>query len=231
MPTITPFLWFDTQAEEAMNFYASIFKRSKVICRQSRAGEGDVRDVRARGPEVHGAERRSAVHVQRGRSRSSSAARRSRRSTSSGTKLHRGRRLARADAAGSRTSSACRGRSSRMRWADVGRQGRREVEAGDGRDAADGQARSEEAAAGVRRGVIAATRAACLPARLLFDHVFAACAVFRADRLAWSSSSASRSPLRRHGVGCAARRQRPRSSYASRSQSVIGGSTSSRCLM
>ena len=31
MPTITPFLWFDTQAEEAMNFYASVFSRSKVI--------------------------------------------------------------------------------------------------------------------------------------------------------------------------------------------------------
>ncbi len=31
MPTITPFLWFDTEAEDAMNFYASIFKRSKVI--------------------------------------------------------------------------------------------------------------------------------------------------------------------------------------------------------
>jgi predicted 3-demethylubiquinone-9 3-methyltransferase (glyoxalase superfamily) len=31
MPTITPFLWFDTQAEEAMNFYASIFARSKVL--------------------------------------------------------------------------------------------------------------------------------------------------------------------------------------------------------
>ena len=31
MPTITPFLWFDTQAEEAMTFYASIFERSKVI--------------------------------------------------------------------------------------------------------------------------------------------------------------------------------------------------------
>ncbi len=31
MPTITPFLWFDTQAEEAMNFYASVFERSKVI--------------------------------------------------------------------------------------------------------------------------------------------------------------------------------------------------------
>jgi predicted 3-demethylubiquinone-9 3-methyltransferase (glyoxalase superfamily) len=31
MSKITPFLWFDTQAEDAMNFYASIFKRSKVI--------------------------------------------------------------------------------------------------------------------------------------------------------------------------------------------------------
>ena len=31
MPTITPFLWFDTQAEEAMLLYTSIFKRSKVI--------------------------------------------------------------------------------------------------------------------------------------------------------------------------------------------------------
>ena len=31
MPTITPFLWFDTQAEDAMNFYASIFPRAKVI--------------------------------------------------------------------------------------------------------------------------------------------------------------------------------------------------------
>jgi predicted 3-demethylubiquinone-9 3-methyltransferase (glyoxalase superfamily) len=31
MPTITPFLWFDSQAEEAMNLYVSIFKNSKVI--------------------------------------------------------------------------------------------------------------------------------------------------------------------------------------------------------
>lgn len=31
MLTITPFLWFDTQAEEAMNFYASIFPDAKVI--------------------------------------------------------------------------------------------------------------------------------------------------------------------------------------------------------
>src|SRR6185437_9821741 len=27
----TPFLWFDGQAEEAMNFYVSIFKNSKVV--------------------------------------------------------------------------------------------------------------------------------------------------------------------------------------------------------
>ncbi|MGH9642906.1 MAG: VOC family protein [Terriglobales bacterium] len=31
MPTITPFLWFDGRAEEAMNFYASIFKDHKVL--------------------------------------------------------------------------------------------------------------------------------------------------------------------------------------------------------
>ena len=30
MKKITPFLWFDTQAEEAMNFYVSLFKSSKV---------------------------------------------------------------------------------------------------------------------------------------------------------------------------------------------------------
>jgi predicted 3-demethylubiquinone-9 3-methyltransferase (glyoxalase superfamily) len=28
---ITPFLWFDNQAEEAMNFYCSIFKNSKIL--------------------------------------------------------------------------------------------------------------------------------------------------------------------------------------------------------
>ena len=31
MPTITPFLWFATEAEDAMNLYTSIFKRSSVI--------------------------------------------------------------------------------------------------------------------------------------------------------------------------------------------------------
>lgn len=31
MQKITTFLWFDNQAEEAMNFYLSIFKNSKII--------------------------------------------------------------------------------------------------------------------------------------------------------------------------------------------------------
>ena len=31
MSKINPFLWFDSQAEEAMNFYVSIFKNSKVL--------------------------------------------------------------------------------------------------------------------------------------------------------------------------------------------------------
>jgi predicted 3-demethylubiquinone-9 3-methyltransferase (glyoxalase superfamily) len=31
MPKITPFLWFDNNAEEAANFYTSLFKNSKVL--------------------------------------------------------------------------------------------------------------------------------------------------------------------------------------------------------
>jgi len=42
MQKITPFLWFDHQAEEAMNFYVSIFKNSKVgkVTRYGEAGPG-----------------------------------------------------------------------------------------------------------------------------------------------------------------------------------------------
>jgi predicted 3-demethylubiquinone-9 3-methyltransferase (glyoxalase superfamily) len=39
MQKITPFLWFNNQAEEAMNFYVSIFKNSKVE-KVTRWGEG-----------------------------------------------------------------------------------------------------------------------------------------------------------------------------------------------
>ena len=40
MQKITPFLWFDNNAEEAVNFYVSIFKNSKIgsIARYGEAG-------------------------------------------------------------------------------------------------------------------------------------------------------------------------------------------------
>jgi predicted 3-demethylubiquinone-9 3-methyltransferase (glyoxalase superfamily) len=39
---ITPFLWFDNNAEEAVNFYLSIFKNSKItsVARYGEAGPG-----------------------------------------------------------------------------------------------------------------------------------------------------------------------------------------------
>ena len=42
MQKITPFLWFDDKAEEAANFYVSIFKNSKIgsIARYGDAGPG-----------------------------------------------------------------------------------------------------------------------------------------------------------------------------------------------
>ena len=42
MPKISPFLWFDTQAEEAANLYTSIFPNSKIlaIARYGDAGPG-----------------------------------------------------------------------------------------------------------------------------------------------------------------------------------------------
>ena len=42
MQKITPFLWFDNQAEEAANLYVSIFKNSKIrhIARYGDAGPG-----------------------------------------------------------------------------------------------------------------------------------------------------------------------------------------------
>lgn len=42
MQKITPFLWFDNQAEEAANFYVSIFKNSKIgaVRRYGEAGPG-----------------------------------------------------------------------------------------------------------------------------------------------------------------------------------------------
>ena len=40
MQKITPFLWFDNQAEEAVNFYTSIFKDSAIGKVSRYSGEG-----------------------------------------------------------------------------------------------------------------------------------------------------------------------------------------------
>ena len=42
MPTIVPFLWFDTEAEQAAELYVSLFKNSKIgeVSRYGEAGPG-----------------------------------------------------------------------------------------------------------------------------------------------------------------------------------------------
>jgi len=56
MQKIHPFLWFDTQAEEAMNFYCSIFKDSKVgkVQRYGEAGPGPKGSVMTASFELEG---------------------------------------------------------------------------------------------------------------------------------------------------------------------------------
>ena len=53
-PKITPFLWFDTQAEEAARYYTSVFKNSKIIT-TTRYGEA--------GKEIHGKKPGTAMTV------------------------------------------------------------------------------------------------------------------------------------------------------------------------
>jgi predicted 3-demethylubiquinone-9 3-methyltransferase (glyoxalase superfamily) len=47
MPKITPFLWFDDQAEEAVDFYVSVFPNSKIldVARHGEAGPGPAGSV------------------------------------------------------------------------------------------------------------------------------------------------------------------------------------------
>ena len=58
MQKITPFLWFDNNAEEAMNFYTSIFKNSKVltVSRYGEAGPGPAGAVMTAEFELEGQE-------------------------------------------------------------------------------------------------------------------------------------------------------------------------------
>ena len=44
-PRITPFLWFDANAEEAVDFYVSVFKNSRRLTEVRNAGLDDPRMV------------------------------------------------------------------------------------------------------------------------------------------------------------------------------------------
>ena|SRR3984893_4746778 len=58
MQKITPFLWFDGNAEEAMNFYTSIFKNSKIgsVARYGEAGPGPKGTVMTASFQIEGQE-------------------------------------------------------------------------------------------------------------------------------------------------------------------------------
>jgi predicted 3-demethylubiquinone-9 3-methyltransferase (glyoxalase superfamily) len=58
MQKIKPFLWFDTQAEEAANFYVSVFKNSKIlgVSRYGDAGPGPTGSVMTVSFELDGQE-------------------------------------------------------------------------------------------------------------------------------------------------------------------------------
>ena len=58
MQKITPFLWFDGQAEEAVNFYTAIFKNSKIVdvMRYGDAGPGPKGSVMSATFELDGEE-------------------------------------------------------------------------------------------------------------------------------------------------------------------------------
>ena len=58
MKPITPCLWFDNNAEEAVNFYISIFKNSRVktVSRYSEAGPGEPGSVLTIVFEINGQE-------------------------------------------------------------------------------------------------------------------------------------------------------------------------------
>jgi predicted 3-demethylubiquinone-9 3-methyltransferase (glyoxalase superfamily) len=58
MQKITPFLWFDDQAEEAANFYIGIFKNSKIlsISRYGEVGPGESGKVMVVSFELDGQE-------------------------------------------------------------------------------------------------------------------------------------------------------------------------------
>jgi 3-demethylubiquinone-9 3-methyltransferase len=123
---ITPCLWFDNQAEEAVAFYTAIFKNSKIVT-VSRYGEA--------GKEIHGKPAGSVMTVAfelEGQTFTALnggpifkfneaisfrwIARRRPRWTTSGRSCPRAGIRTPSSAAGSRTGTASRGRSFPVRW-------------------------------------------------------------------------------------------------------------------
>src|SRR5947208_5071557 len=77
MQKISPFLWFDHQAEDAVNFYVSIFKNSKIgsVTRYAEEaakasgrpkGIGDDGGIRAQWAGICRVERRADLQIYRG---------------------------------------------------------------------------------------------------------------------------------------------------------------------
>ena len=103
MQKITPFLWFNGDAEEAANFYISIFKHSKVgnIARYGEAGPGRKGSVMSVTFQIEG---QDFIALNDCQSQEATCGKSSRRAEE-GT-----------DAVGSKTNSVCPGRSSRRFW-------------------------------------------------------------------------------------------------------------------
>ena len=103
MGKITPFLWFDTEAEEAATLYTSLFPNSTILAvtRYGAAGPGPEGSVMTVSFELDGQRFVAlnggpALHVHARPSRSSSTARRRRRSTRYWTRSPTAGRRARA---------------------------------------------------------------------------------------------------------------------------------------
>ena len=159
---ITPFLWFDTQAEEAAKYYVGIFKNSKIE-KISRYGEGG-KDVHKRPPgsvmvvefilegqRFTRAQRRARTSSSTKPSPSISGARTRGRSTTTGISSSRAATRRRSNAAGSRTSMGCPGRWRRRAFDRLaGRPLGPGGAAGDGSDDGDEEDRRRKAGRGSR---------------------------------------------------------------------------------
>ena len=103
MPRITPNLWFDTQGEEAAEFYVSVFPNSKIT-NVTHYGEAGPRqagmvltvDFVLDGQQYTAINGGPAVHLRRGHLAARSTAPTRTRSTTTGTSSPRAARKARA---------------------------------------------------------------------------------------------------------------------------------------